>query len=255
MVVLDGVWRTDVMFRGKVEAGIDSHVPGNFELDLHRAGLVPDPYIRMNGQALRHYEFCDWVMRRTFEFHGKPGARCRLVLDGVDAIAEVKLNGRTLGRCENAFISHVFAVDEALRDGENLLEVTLLSATRAAAGATRVEPGDYSFLHRNLESLRIRRPAHVWGWDITPRMALGGIFKSVRIEEIPDDEIIDCFHGVEKHEKERALLACHYNLRLADPEMAGYTLRVSGRCGGSSFELVERVSFTSGIARFAVVNP
>lgn len=254
-MILDGDWNTTIRFANGETRELKSRVPGNFELDLYHGGLIADPYVGMNARELRRYEFCDWLMTRDFDFHPEAGRRYQLVCEGVDTIAEIRLNGEVLGRCENAFIAHCFEIDGALVDGTNRLEVEIFSAAAAAAAATRLEPGDYSFLLRNYESLRIRKPAHEWGWDIAPRMALGGIFRSVRMEAVPEDEIIDCLLAADRVSEEEAKLVCHYNLRLADPELAGYELEISGRCGDSGFQRREVVTFTSGVMRFTVAHP
>ena len=66
---------------------IPAQVPGNVIGDLHRAGVIPDPFFGSNSVALRKYEFADWTYKTTFvppEY--APGERLQLTLDGVDTV-------------------------------------------------------------------------------------------------------------------------------------------------------------------------
>ena len=102
--VLNGVWKLS----GKKEAGgpvrifsdgeinIESTVPGNIELDLFHAGIIDDPYIRLNAGALRKYEFYEWCFTRDFEYELGPG-NVELVCDGLDCYAAIFINGQLAG--------------------------------------------------------------------------------------------------------------------------------------------------------------
>ena len=46
---------------------IDASVPGNVELDLMAACLIPDPMIGSNVNTLRKYENYQWCYTKTFE--------------------------------------------------------------------------------------------------------------------------------------------------------------------------------------------
>ena len=44
-----------------------------------------------------------------------------------------------------------------------------------------MEAGMYSGYPMNHVMIRFRKPAHTWGWDILPRLPLGGIFRNIRL--------------------------------------------------------------------------
>ena len=181
---LDGVWQLSCpLFDGS----IPMNIPGNFEEPLLEAGLIRDPYYSDNAYDLRKFEFTDFTLVRKFEISVRQGERKRLILDGIDGIAEVFLNGRKTGVCRNSFIAHAFELDE-LADGENELKIIFRSSVEELKKQPlRVD--NFSSYRFNAEAAAFRRPAHIWGWDIFPRMALGGIFNGVHIEDICNGEI------------------------------------------------------------------
>jgi beta-mannosidase len=72
-----------------------------------------------------------WTYTREFKLD-KPWAGGELVLDGVDTVADITLNGQSLGRVANEFRTHRIALPAgALKsgaDGVNKLSVKILSA-------------------------------------------------------------------------------------------------------------------------------
>ena len=99
-VCLDGEWRLDYFPQpdhGAVRtlplpAGIDvrtvqATVPGNCELDLVRAGVLPNPEVGTNALALRPYEGFQWLYSKTFEMPVvAAGRRVELVFGGIDTL-------------------------------------------------------------------------------------------------------------------------------------------------------------------------
>ena len=65
-------------------------LPGDGITALQAAGAIPDPYWGRNEYDLRWIAERDWVARRSFAHDGTP---CDLVIDGLDTVAEVRLNG------------------------------------------------------------------------------------------------------------------------------------------------------------------
>ena len=48
-------------------------VPGNCQLDLNRAGYLPDPFFGDNYYQYVALEHCGWVYERFFSIDGFPG--------------------------------------------------------------------------------------------------------------------------------------------------------------------------------------
>jgi len=164
---------------------LPAQVPGNVELDLIRAGLLPADLDRgQNIYRLRPFETHQWWYSRIFEVPepAAPG-RCELVLEGVDTLATVWLNGERVALLENMLIPHRIDVAGRLRPGTNELVIGIDSPVLAAQDRV-VEPGEWA-QENNWESLAIRKAAHGFGWDIMPRAVSAGLWRDVYLEWIP----------------------------------------------------------------------
>ena len=174
----------------------DAVVPGNIELDLFRCGIIDDPYVKMNAKALRKYEFYEWCFFREFDYECK-NLPVELVFEGLDCFAAVFVNGELAGTSADALAAQRFDVSKLLKNGRNSIAVHIASAINACrkypylAQSFSVSPLAY-------ENIRSRKPAHVWGWDIAPRMALGGIFRDVYLQE---KDVFEIEGYIEHYEK------------------------------------------------------
>ncbi len=258
---LDGVW--ELSGRPEPDAGkrgddgfeftIPATVPGNIELALFEAGRVSDPYTGMNAQALRPFEAYGWRYRRDFEYDGIR-RDCELVFDGLDCFAAVYVNDNRVGDSANALIPQRFPAGEWLRPGRNVVEVRLSGASRAF----RHEPlsaATFSSFPYNYEITRIRKPAHVWGWDITPRMALGGIFRCVGLEERPAECLEEGFLQIARFSPRRLTMQYHYKIAAGLTDFRDLRLSLEGVCGDSRWSASEAVWSYQGIVRFDIENP
>ncbi len=254
---LDGTWQltgrreiphgTPQQALAAPEFATAATVPGNLELELYRAGRIADPYKELNAQALRPYEFYEWVFRREFSYDGKT-RELELCFSGVDCLGCVFLNGQEIGRMENALIPHAFRITGLLRPGENTLCVHLASANRKARTYPFrcAETTAYDF---NMEILHIRKSAHVWGWDIAPRMALGGLFGHVEIREVPVYAIRELHWNLLHFSPEKLLLRLLYHLALPDDEdcLEPLQLAITGECGDSRWRVDTAVRTDRGM--------
>lgn len=164
---------------------IPATVPGNVELDLIRAGLLPEDLDRGDQiYRLRELEDRQWWFSRTIEVSDAiASSACNLVLEGVDTLATVWLNGRRIARLENMLIPHRLELTGCLQSGENTLVIGI-DSTVLAARDRPVDPGEYA-MENNWESLGIRKAAHSFGWDIFPRIVSAGLWRDVYLEVVP----------------------------------------------------------------------
>lgn len=153
-IPLDGDWQLTYFPQGKHSVAhpddlaaigakaVPARVPGNVELDLHRAGLLPDPFYADNIRRLRPMESCEWWYTREFELGpkglGNPSGLLGwdLVCAGLDTLATVWINGVEVGRAANMLIERRFDVSGALHPGVNRIAVRLESATARAGPGT-----------------------------------------------------------------------------------------------------------------------
>ena len=192
-VPLNGKWRLDYFPQpddGAVRAlpvevpfrTVEATVPGNCELDLVNAGVLPSPEIGLNVLKLRPYEGYQWLYTKTF---AKPpfaaGQRVMLVFEGIDTLADVFLNGQKIGETANMLIPYAFNVTKLLKDGENTVQVLIRSVMCEAQHQTLGELG-WSMGDALADAEPFRKAGHMGGWDIFPRAFVSGLWRDVSIE-------------------------------------------------------------------------
>lgn len=254
-LVLNGLWNVsyEQETTGRDRQEIAFTVPGNLESALAAAGKAPAPYYGLNAQAFRPYEFYRWTFRRTFECATVP-RRCELVLERIEPESEIYLNGELLGRADNGLVEHRFDCSKQLRAGQNELLVRMGSCVNAQR-RRKLDPACYSAYPFNYEVMWCRKGAHCWGWDIAPRLALGGIWGEVYVEEIAEHRFTDIYIQTMKLEAGRAKLGVHYNFETALPDFSGLELQIDGRCGDSVFSSRTDVWLNMGFVGLTVDQP
>ena len=230
--------------------GIPSHIPGNVEIDLMNAGLLPDIYYGANVERTREFELYNWWYVKDFEVENLPrGEDSFLVFDGVDTYAEYFLNNVKIGESDNMLIPHEFRVDSCLKQGKNTLAVHIFSSLKKSE-EFEVSPSEVAEWEC-FESLRARRAAHTYGWDIFPRVISAGIWRSVRLEFRQTVRIESVYLSTlfvkyrdEKNGKDPLVgLAFHYELKLPAEQFRGYHVRLHGQCKGHSFDFSYPVTY------------
>ena len=157
-------------------------VPGNCELDLVNAGLMPQPEVGMNVREFRACEGYGWLYTREFEVEDVSG-RFSLVFDGIDTFADIFMNGEKVGETDNMLIPHSFDVTKALKPGKNVLHVLIRSAFLELQ---KYDVGELGYHMGFADNEPIRKAAYMGGWDIFPRLYCAGIWRGVRLEAVPD---------------------------------------------------------------------
>ena len=177
-VSLDGTWQLDYFPQpdaGAVRAlplaadlgakSVKATVPGNCELDLVNAGLLPPMEIGLNVMQLRPYEAYQWLYTKTFDAPAvdvKSGCRAVLVFGGIDTLADVFLNGEKIGESENMLVERRFDVTKKLKKVSNTVQVLLRPVLLDSQYATVGEMGGTS--EPGADGERYRKAAHMGGW-------------------------------------------------------------------------------------------
>ena len=241
---LDGAWE---LYYHDTTAGcvtdyrtlphVTAEVPGNVELDLKRAGLLPaDEFRGMATCETAKYESYEWWYRRTFDAPAhKANERVVLRFEGVDCIADYFLNGQAIFHTENAFIAHEVDVTDTLRDGENELVVHLDSAT--ADQMNREYDAFLSYTWHIGGGIFLRKPAHCYGWDIFPRVVSAGLWKRVSIAVRDEYQFEDMGYIVRMNDRMEPSLSFYYTVQAPKQDLFDGTLtvRIHGACGDSEF--------------------
>ena len=229
---------------------VPARVPGDWPLDLVRAGLLPDPYFGDNFLRLTEYESHHVFYYTTFSWTGSI-EDVFLRFDGIDTIADIYLNGKKIGHAENMFIEHEFFAD-GLREGENELIVQLLPVCVEAkkhdlAGAVAFKYND--------PSLVFRKAAHSFGWDICPRIVGGGLWKGVSAVQKRKNRINSVFLSVAELSDGAAKLKLSYDTEIGDDLPSGYSIKIEGKCDESVFFEEKELKSLRGECGFTVANP
>jgi beta-mannosidase len=185
VVTLDRGWQFRQITAGpqEAEAGwLPATVPGDVHLDLLANKKIPDPFFRDNESKLQWIENESWEYRLSFDATPALLARSNvdLVFDGLDAAAQVYLNGVQVLAADNMFRIWRVSAKAHLHAGKNLLRVVFPSPIKAAQEAAA---GD-AFRLRSMtaDKTYIRKAAYEYGWDWGPRFVTSGIWRAVRVE-------------------------------------------------------------------------
>lgn len=226
-------------------------VPGNFELDMQKAGLLDDVFFGMNPLKLQDLEDKHLWYARKFSFDGGQSDTEKVFLfEGIDTFSEIYLNGNHIGSTDNMMVEFEISADGLIK-GENELVVHIIPALAEA----RKHPNELcSYSKYRNESLYIRKAAHTYGWDIMVRALSGGIWKSVFLVEKPCDRLEDIYLYTRYFWEDKAYLRCYYTANLSHTATKDYALRISGVCKDSSFSHTERLWHNSGPLDFTFEN-
>ena len=190
-VSLDGEWSLDYFpqpIHGAVRMlplsvpykTVKAVVPGNCELDLVNAGVLPPLEIGLNVMQARKYEGYQWLYSRTFMAPNVgDDQRVMLVFDGIDTLADIFMNGEKIGETDNMLIPHSFNVTKLLKKGENTVQVLLRSAFLESQEKT---VGAMCYHMGFADNVPFRKAAHMGGWDIFPRLYASGLWRGVRLD-------------------------------------------------------------------------
>ena len=242
---------TDIKAHGF--SAIEGSVPGNFELDMYNAGLIGDPFYADNPHKIQELENRHLWYATEFDFEGNSDS-AYLRFEGIDTFASVYLNGELVGNADNMFIAHEFKVGN-INSGKNELLVHI-KPTVIEARKYEYQMDVFTHLRYNAGSLGVRKPAHMFGWDIFPRFVSGGMWRDVWLVEKKADYIKDFYLQTTKLSGNIAELSACYSVTLSEDFMRDYSLTVEGICGESKFVHTLPVLWShSGNITFSIENP
>lgn len=208
---------------GPLGEPVPATVPGEVHTDLLAAGLIPDPFDGVNEAALSWIGRTGWVYRTRFDRRPDGHERQDLVVEGLDTVATVRLNGVELGRTANQHRGYRFDVGAALVAGANELEVEF-AAPVVEAERRAAELGARPHVNRHPYNA-IRKMAASFGWDWGPDVAGAGIWKPLRIESWSGARIA----AVRPLADAAGVLAAHVDLEwTAEAGAATVTVEVGG---------------------------
>lgn len=171
---------------------VNATVPGDVYSALHSAGVIADPLVAYNDVAYRWIAATNWTYRTSFT---PPADVCLggwlwLVADGLQTVADVRLNSNALGSSSSAFVSARFDAHNAMCNGygqaEHSLSIAFTSSVHAAAAAAAsYAEGPLPDAPAYLDGLPfrnfLRTDQSSFGWDWGPGFAPVAITAAPRL--------------------------------------------------------------------------
>ena len=232
---------------------ITASVPGNFELDFMREGLMDDIYFGDNSVKAQKNENLHLYYFAEFIYTGQDGFDAQLCFEGVDTAAEIYLDGENIGFVENMFCAHRFSLKD-VANGKHTLLVHILPA---AIYARQFDlPAMCYGLKYNHDTLQLRKSMAMFGWDIMPRIVSGGLWKPVSVEYLPKSRIVNPFTYVKELNNEQDVwVETSFKIETDEEYMFDFSVELTGRCKDSTFSK-KYVPYTSNVRmQFSVENP
>lgn len=220
---------------------IEAIVPGNYELDLMEKGIIEDVFFGLNPLDSWKRENLHFWYATEFDFNDE--GEYSLCFEGIDTFADIYLNGSLIGKTENMFIPYSFDVN--LNKGKNEL-VVHIKPTFLYSRENPIDAGSIIHQFYNAESLNIRKAAHMFGWDIMPRILSAGIWKSVALVKKKNECIKEAYLRTVNIIDDKAYLRFYYNTEIKGDFAREYSLKIEGNCGDSSFEKIFKLYNSSG---------
>ncbi|MDP4115329.1 MAG: glycoside hydrolase family 2 TIM barrel-domain containing protein [Bacteroidota bacterium] len=194
-ILLDKNWQFKINSKVDNKTGVKenkwyrAYVPGTVHTDLLKNDLIDDPFYADNELFIEWICNTDWIYQNVFdlpkELIGKENLD--LIFEGIDTVAEIFLNSKLLGKCDNMFLDYQFNVSKLLKPTKNLLEIKFLSPLNYAKALEK----KYGKLPVALNSERvyIRKAQYSFGWDWGPSFPTMGIWKNIYLAEKDNVEI------------------------------------------------------------------
>ncbi|WP_396190778.1 glycoside hydrolase family 2 protein [Cellulosimicrobium cellulans] len=163
-----------------VNRPVSAHVPGEVHVDLHRAGVIEDPFDGDNESQQQWIGDTSWVYRTSFAWAPDGSDRHDLVAFGLDTVATVELNGSVVATTQNMHRTYRFEVRDLLVEGDN--ELTVRFAAPVPEVTVREElHGAYPHVNHHPYN-QLRKSACSFGWDWGIDVAGAGIWRPIGLD-------------------------------------------------------------------------
>jgi beta-mannosidase len=220
-------------------------VPGDVHLDLLANKLIAEPYYRDNEARLQWIQDADWEYRTTIDAAASLLARNHidLVFEGLDAYAEVYLNGQKILVADNMFREWRVEVKPYLKPGANELLVAFPSPIKTAQkiALTDVWHGQTPAQ----DKIYLRKAAYEYGWDWGPTFVTSGIWRTARLEAWDEARMADFYPHV--RDVTKSLARVDVQLDVVSAVSAKATIAISYQEGSQSAQAKQPVNLVPGI--------
>lgn len=171
------------------ENWLPAKVPGGIYKDLHRNGIIADPFFGTNESALGWVDSADWDYQCFFDVSQNvfSSKKKMIVFSGLDGYAEVFLNDKKILIAENSFRKWESEVTDILKSSGNKLLIRFRSDLLLAKSKLK----SYPLSLPGEERVFVRKPAYKFGWDFGPKFIAGGITGKVELLAYNDWKIAE----------------------------------------------------------------
>ena len=228
---------------------ISATVPGTVELDLKNAGkITKDLFFGTNPWEINSYtQMLHCYYFTTFNTDRVSGAP-RLVFEGLDCYADIYVNGKLAASVDNMLMIHTVDISRLIVMGKNEIFIHIKPAVVEAMKY------EYPFMVsagiNAYEQLYVRKPAHMFGWDIMPRYVSAGLYRPVSLVFAEQAEGIEEYYlCTASATREKAVFEFYFKTNCLPSD--NMTLKLEGDCGDSHFE--EDILFNYPIGRRKIV--
>ncbi len=159
--------------------------PGSALRSLLDAGAIPDPFDALNEHALQPLMMESCAFERTFRADAAllENPHIDLVCEGLDTLAEIRINGKKIAAADNMHRTWRFPVKEFLTVGENRIRADFSSAMAYVNQAAKDDPEiTYEGGSDLLGTGALRKAHYMFGWDWGPRLPDAGIWRDIYLE-------------------------------------------------------------------------
>ncbi|AFH61832.2 glycoside hydrolase [Paenibacillus mucilaginosus K02] len=195
-----GTWQ---MRRRNEDTWMEAQVPGSVFADLMRSGRMGDPFFRDGVEQAKELARHEYEYKRSFTADEELLAsdKILLVCDGLDTLAQIRLNGQPLAETDNMHRSYTFDVTAMLCPGLNTLHISFGSALLHAEQRHAEHPIWCTTVGATGGFNQIRKASYMFGWDWAPVLPDMGIWRNIRLEGYSAGRLSDVF-VTQQHEPE-----------------------------------------------------
>lgn len=187
-------------------APLETNLPASVYSVLIDRGML-NPYFGENQYSACELSMNDYVFSKEF-VADEVIMRCdviKLRFNGLDTVAEIRLNGRIIGNADNMHRIWEYDVKQQLLQGRNVLEVVLYSPIRYIR--EKNEKRRLWGVSSTMEGYPHLRKAHyMFGWDWGPQLPDMGIWRDVELLGFSKARI-DGIYVRQQHENGRVMLS------------------------------------------------
>ncbi|MEM9417611.1 MAG: glycoside hydrolase family 2 protein [Planctomycetota bacterium] len=160
-------------------------VPGCVHTDLLAANAIRDPYIDRNDELLQWIGETSWQYTCDFTWQPDGADHIELCCEGLDTVAELRLNGKLIGNADNMHLGYRFDLSNSIRPGANQLVINFAAPLPyAETMQKRMGALPYAGTGSNTPHPHnmMRKMACNFGWDWGPVLLTAGIWRPIYIE-------------------------------------------------------------------------